>query len=507
MKPQYFVLFFLFICFSLQAQHNFSVKQLEKIAAYGSSDDGIRAIRGYVGKYGFASSKLYSDINTFFDQHSNKLNTYDLQLKDKVFTVVYKITNPTYAEKQFYINYISKNYRKLADTYFQSGKFVVRYDDDLEKQVFEVVVYNNTKLSFPVIAKKIGDKEYELTPFSTSIGVKFLKGDKLILTASGTVGLGIFAGSTSPNGIEGFQLYNHISNFPHGSLLGKIGKDGNWFLIGKAKTMTVNQDGVLYVRVNDRDLSNNTGAFYLKYSLRKLPSVQNSITNTSQNKSIPKTTGCLSGNCVNGYGTYKYDNGTYYGFFLNNNKNGYGHYSWANGDFYIGNWTKNTRNGYGSYFWVNKTNYIGEWKNNIITGYGVKKELSGNYSRGMWQNGKLVISYSYNSNNVSTGCTKGDCSNGYGKFVYNNKDYFYGFFVNGKRYAGTYHYTNGDLYQGQFGPSEDFSGYGYYLWKNNNFYKGLFSNYKRNGEGYYKNRTNNSEMTGIWRNGTLLQSH
>ncbi len=402
-----------------------------------------------------------------------------------MFTIVYQIKNPTYAEKQSYINYINTNYKKLASTYSQGGKFVVSYDDDLDKSLFEVTVYNNTKLSFPVVAKKTGTRKYKITPFTTSIGEKFFKGNRLTLTASGSIGLGLFAGSTSPNGIEGFKLYNYVSNFPHGSLLGKIGKNGNWFLIGKSRTITVNQDGVLYVRVNDRDLSNNTGAYYLEYSLEELTSTQESVSNSKQNTSNTKT-GCISGNCNNGYGKYQYNNGVYRGFFMNNNKNGYGHYSWNNGDFYFGNWTNNTRNGYGSYFWANKTNYIGEWKNNIITGYGVKKELSGSFSRGIWQNGKLVVSYNYNSNNTYTGCTIGDCSNGYGKYVYSNKDYFYGFFVNGQRYAGTYHYANGNLYQGQFGTKGDFSGYGYFLWKNKNTYSGQFLNYKRNGLGYIR---------------------
>ena len=34
--------------------------------------------------------------------------------------------------------------------------------------------------------------------------------------------------------------------------------------------------------------------------------------------------GCISGDCVNGYGIYKYSDATYYGFFTNSKRNGLG---------------------------------------------------------------------------------------------------------------------------------------------------------------------------------------
>jgi hypothetical protein len=668
MKQLIFSLCLIFVGLTLNAQHYFTVKQLETIASH-STKDGIYKIQDFVSNYGYASSKLYSDINTFFDQYGTKLKTYQLDDKKKggkIFTVVLQVPLSKTSIIHSYKNYINNNYKKVASTYVQDGRYIAAYKEIPDKSLFEVTIYNNTKLAFDVVAKKISSRTYEISPFTSKLGVKFLKGDRVTLLASGSMSLGAFAGNSSPNGISGFEIYNYNKNFPHGALLGRFGKTGNWFLIGKSKTITVNQDASLYVRINDIDLANNSGKYTLSYAVNSGNSNTNNVVNTSNTSTNnnTSTSSCLSGDCNNGYGTKKYNNGTYIGFFKNglrhgkgaykftsgnsydgdwvNNKkegngkfiwiagesydgkwkndlrhgygtyifktgnmyagywkenkkdgygtfayangekyvgnykadnrhgqgkaynaqgtltydgqwsngkkvtsattssgskgctagncndgfgtyyynngyykgffkngqkHGYGYYSWNKGDFYFGNWSNDVREGFGQYFWKDKSNYLGEWKNGTIAGYGSKKSVDGKYSRGIWQNGKLIAPYNYYKNTATTGCTTGDCKDGYGKYVYKNGDYYIGFFVNGKRYAGTYYYSNGNLYQGQFGTDESFNGYGYFLWKNKNHYSGQFVKNKKQGRGYYKNETNNSIKVGEWNNDVLSKSY
>lgn len=52
-----------------------------------------------------------------------------------------------------------------------------------------------------------------------------------------------------------------------------------------------------------------------------------------------KDSPCISGNCTNGYGTFKYNNGDrYVGYFSNGKRNGQGTYSVPNRVEYSGNW-------------------------------------------------------------------------------------------------------------------------------------------------------------------------
>ena len=57
---------------------------------------------------------------------------------------------------------------------------------------------------------------------------------------------------------------------------------------------------------------------------------------------------CVVGDCMNGNGTYKLENG----------------------DMYTGNWVNGVREGYGRYDWVSGAYYVGNFKNNMLDGEG-----------------------------------------------------------------------------------------------------------------------------------------
>lgn len=118
-------------------------------------------------------------------------------------------------------------------------------------------------------AHRYAPNKLEINSYTNFTNVIVHKGDNVYLKANGNIVVGLFAGSTSPDGIDGLQLYSCNRSFPHGSLLGKIGTNGNWFLIGSYKEFTATEEGELQVMVNDCDPTNNSGRFYLEYGINK----------------------------------------------------------------------------------------------------------------------------------------------------------------------------------------------------------------------------------------------
>jgi hypothetical protein len=100
------------------------------------------------------------------------------------------------------------------------------------------------------------------------------------------------------------------------------------------------------------------------------------------------STGCISGDCQNGFGQYYYSNeDTYVGFFSNGQLT-HGTYVFANGDVYIGEYYNSKRYGMGMYTWKNSSYYLGMYQNETYHGLGYyyntenESELIGEFSNG-----------------------------------------------------------------------------------------------------------------------------
>ena len=78
---------------------------------------------------------------------------------------------------------------------------------------------------------------------------------------------------------------------------------------------------------------------------------------------VGQETGCISGDCENGYGTY----------------------IWDNGDKYIGEWSNSLKSGQGKYFWVDGSKYEGGFLDNQIWGKGSFSLENGNMLIGDWE--------------------------------------------------------------------------------------------------------------------------
>jgi hypothetical protein len=212
-------------------------------------------------------------------------------------------------------------------------------------------------------------------------------------------------------------------------------------------------------------------------------------------------TGCISGDCTNGTGTYNYEkDGRYVGEHKNGKRHGFGTFYFPNGDSYVGEWKENSQVGYGIYEYVTAGKYLkymGEWKNGKREGFGLMLQQDETSRIGKWLNGTYTES-------VEAGCLYGDCENSFSTYVWEDDGSQYaGKYANGKRNGiGIYHYGKGGTYSGNFvdGVRE---GKGTYYFPNGSRYIGAWKNDRRNGYGELHQK-GGKIAKGDWKNGKLV---
>lgn len=230
------------------------------------------------------------------------------------------------------------------------------------------------------------------------------------------------------------------------------------------------------------------------------------VPKTTQSTPQKPTTGCVYGDCQNGWGKYQYNNGYYSGFFTNGKRDGYGMYQWSEEGKYIGFWKNDSRNGYGVYFYKNeKDEMSGMFVNGELNGEG-KIFKDGKWSQGKYEKGNLKTKYDFYTNNKDVGCVAGDCQNKYGRYKWENGDSFTGFFKNGNMFMGTYKFANGDKYSGTFDSKNRFDGDGRFFFSNGSYYGGKWKNGTYNGRGYYVD-SDATNKKGVWLDGSLVESY
>jgi hypothetical protein len=97
----------------------------------------------------------------------------------------------------------------------------------------------------------------------TSTGLIIKRGDRIRITATGTVTLDQGSGRTSgPEGIELTDPRKLMGDQPTGALIGVIGADNDDFIfIGRLTEFTASRDGLLFLSVNEGALSDNSGSY------------------------------------------------------------------------------------------------------------------------------------------------------------------------------------------------------------------------------------------------------
>jgi hypothetical protein len=97
----------------------------------------------------------------------------------------------------------------------------------------------------------------------TSTGLIVKRGDRLRITATGSVTLDPASGQASgPEGGDLPDAKKLMADRPTGALIGVIGADNDDFIfIGGQTEFTARRDGLLFLSVNEGTLSDNTGAY------------------------------------------------------------------------------------------------------------------------------------------------------------------------------------------------------------------------------------------------------
>jgi hypothetical protein len=96
----------------------------------------------------------------------------------------------------------------------------------------------------------------------TNTFVELRKGDVVTVEATGTVELDLAGHSSNPDGIGLRDPDKLIADRATGALIAVVGVDNNDFVfIGSRATFTASRDGLLFLGLNEGDLTNNSGEF------------------------------------------------------------------------------------------------------------------------------------------------------------------------------------------------------------------------------------------------------
>ena len=250
--------------------------------------------------------------------------------------------------------------------------------------------------------------------------------------------------------------------------------------------------GILRKRIDDNIFGFMLDDDYKKDSIQiaKKNKAKKNLTSKKDNtkakvstvKKETKPSGCLEGDCVNGFSKMQYSNGYYIGEFKEKKKNGQGSYVWSSGDKYIGEWKNGNRTGQGTYIWKDGEKYTGDFLNGDRTGKGTY----------IWKDGAKYTGDFLNGDRT-----------GKGTMLYSDGGRYNGDFLKGDRHGkGTLVWSNGTKYDGEFKENKR-DGEGTQVWKNGDKYFGEFFQNKISGEGTFISGEDNTMMVGKFESSDL----
>lgn len=105
--------------------------------------------------------------------------------------------------------------------------------------------------------------------------------------------------------------------------------------------------------------------------------------------------------------------------------------------------------------------------------------------------------------NSNAQCVKGNCHNGSGTYKFTNGDKYEGQWKEGKMHGrGNYEFANGDRYNGDYHDNKR-DGSGVYVWKNKGSYTGQWKADKREGAGVFKWESS-AQYNGFWKEDQII---
>ena len=145
-----------------------------------------------------------------------------------------------------------------------------RYDYPFFEEVFGKVPPRDSSCRSQAMNQQV---KVDGTSDQPIVAMQVCRGDHISFLALGLVRVGPYLGSTSPLGMPDVSAaYNKVRNVPHGALLVKVG-DGNWRYGGVQNDFFAESSGPIYFMVNDRQTSNNGGAFVVDVNVEPISSI------------------------------------------------------------------------------------------------------------------------------------------------------------------------------------------------------------------------------------------
>lgn len=270
-----------------------TIEQLFYVKAYGApivgrvNDATQNQFINYVENLGYMLAnrdrELYSNSNRFKNRRGYVISTHRILDKSKEKTIFFSssltIINAPRDIIELYHLELTNLYRPIdairkqpvamaptgdfeSNNYVESGGTL--YSVNVDEGNLSVSALDNLDALFDVMAGETSPGALKITGFTDKTHLNLAPGEKVTLKASGSVKLGVFAGTSSPAGVDGFRAYNVVSNLPHGALIGRF-TGGQWFLVGRGGTFTAPKGGTLRLIINDKDRRNNEGAYEVTY--------------------------------------------------------------------------------------------------------------------------------------------------------------------------------------------------------------------------------------------------
>ena len=246
-----------------------------------------------------------------------------------------------------------------------------------------------------------------------------------------------FEGDFKNGKLNGRGTYIHITSEITTILDGfsKIKYVGEWeenIKVGQGVETKYNADNKIVYKYDgswENDKKNGLGKEYVDGALAYEGKFKNNFR--------IKESGCIHGDCENGYGVFIYPNkNKYIGAYKNGLRNGIGIETDPGGNYIYGNWKDNKENGYVRIF--NKTNEI-MFSGEMMSGKPVQKVVA---------------------TGEDYGCTIGNCVDGFGHYYFEGGGKYIGEWKDGQQHGfGTTMWTDGSMHAGQYNEGE-FDGYG-----------------------------------------------
>lgn len=244
------------------------------------------------GQYGETKTVYERKPLVVYDSQGNPQVTDDFPTKREVFishgtssqnvvknTCSYAVNLKGIEKTEDYngrVFYQDATYRILPDQTIKGNVYIV--DDYDPKNSGNIVLYYKNDLKIDTDTYRSYLKEVLnnqrgsiiVNSSSSRSRIQLNKGDKITLKADGVVRVGIFAGVSGPDGIEGYDSYSTTKKAKHGSLIYKIGDEGEWRFAGENATIIAQSSGIFKLTVNDESVSDNTGQYIVDYEITRV---------------------------------------------------------------------------------------------------------------------------------------------------------------------------------------------------------------------------------------------